>query len=157
LKTNEFTQHTSFAGEDRSPIFTADGSAFFYLSEADGTMNVYKKGTSENGAGNKLTSFSNHPVRSLSASRDGKLAFSWDGELWTLTEGGQPAKLDVFINRDPGARQSEQIMVSGSVSQMAPSPNGKEVAFIYRGDVFVTSVESGIRNKSLTRLKPKTG
>jgi tricorn protease len=150
LTTNTFTQNTDFAGEDRSPSFTPDGSGFFYLSEFDGTMNVYRKTANGAGSGTKLTSFSNHPVRSLSVARDGKLAFSWDGELWTLSEGSAPSKLTVLINRDPGARDTEEITVSGSVTQMAPSPNGKEVAFIFRGDVFVTSVESGV-TKQITR------
>lgn len=34
---------TSFVGEDRNPIWAKDGQSFYYLSEQDGTMNVYKE------------------------------------------------------------------------------------------------------------------
>lgn len=138
-----FKQHTDFGGEDRNPSFSADGNAMYYLSEADGTFNVYKKGLAETGRGTQLTSFTHHPVRSLSVASNGMMAFSYDGELYSFKEGGTPTKLAVYISRDPGERTLERINVSGSVSEMTPSPNGKEVAFIFRGDVFVTSVESG--------------
>jgi len=49
----------------------------------------------------------------------------------------------------------QRISVSGSVSEMAPSPNGKEVAFIFRGDVFVTSVESGVTKQVTNTVEPE--
>ncbi len=33
---------TDFNGEDRNPVWKADGSAYYYLSERDGNFNVYK-------------------------------------------------------------------------------------------------------------------
>ena len=40
LKRGEqFTQLTKFRGEDRNPVWAADGQSFYYLSEQDGTFN----------------------------------------------------------------------------------------------------------------------
>jgi tricorn protease len=35
---------TSFAGEDRTPVFTDNDKAFYYLSEESGSFNVHKMG-----------------------------------------------------------------------------------------------------------------
>ena len=40
-----FKKLTSFNGEDRTPVWNADGQSFCYLSEQDGTFNVYSRGT----------------------------------------------------------------------------------------------------------------
>ena len=34
---------TDFKGEDRNPVWASDGKSFYYLSEADGTFNVWKR------------------------------------------------------------------------------------------------------------------
>ncbi len=42
LKTKKNTQLTTFAGEDRNPVFDANGDDFYYLSEQSGSFNVYR-------------------------------------------------------------------------------------------------------------------
>lgn len=87
----------------------------------------------------RLTSFTTHPVRFLSRANDGTLSFGYNGELYTMAPGKKPAKVAVSINAD---FPDETRKLSGSrASGAKPSPNGKNMAFIYRGDVYVTSVE----------------
>ena len=40
-KDGKFSKLTSFAGEDRNPVWAADGQSYYYLSEQDGTFNIY--------------------------------------------------------------------------------------------------------------------
>ncbi len=143
-ETGEFNMVTDNPGEDRTPVFSPDGSGFYYTAEMGGPLNVYKKGIGSAAAAEPMTAFTDHPVRSLSISDDGLMAFSWDGQLWTLEDGQAPQRVPVFITRNQAERPHETIRVTGRVSEMVPSPNGKEVAFIFRGDVFVTSVETGV-------------
>ena len=42
MKTKQYRQLTHFAGEDRNPVFDADGNGFYYLSEESGSFNVWK-------------------------------------------------------------------------------------------------------------------
>ncbi|MFK7787256.1 MAG: peptidase S41, partial [Crocinitomicaceae bacterium] len=81
--TKEHTQLTDFDGEDRNPIWSSDEQSFYYLSEESGTFNVWKR---DIGGGNKtqLTKLENHPVRFLTMSTSGMLAFGYDGELYTM-------------------------------------------------------------------------
>jgi len=141
-------QITTFAGEDRNPILTPEGGSFYYLSEESGSFNVHRMSLA-GGASQQVTTFTGPPVRFLSSSDDGTLAFSWDGELYTLREGGTPAKVAVTLHVDPKANNEEVVPVTGGASEMAVSPDGKEVAFIARGEVFVTSVD-GEMTKQIT-------
>lgn len=139
VKDGKDKRLTTFEGNDQNPVWTSDDS-FVYLSEEDGTLNVYSRNLSGSDK-RKLTSFTTHPVRSLSAASNGTLAFSWDGEIYTLVPGSEPSKVAVSITSDDYDRDHvEQLRRSGETT-MAVSPTGKEVAFVIRGDVYVTSVE----------------
>ena len=61
---------TTFAGEDRSPVFADGDKAFYYLSEESGTFNVHKMGI-DGGKSQQVTSFKSLPVRFLSSSDAG--------------------------------------------------------------------------------------
>ncbi len=139
IKDGKDTPLTTFKGNDQNPVWTS-GDSFVYLSEEDGTLNVYSRNLSGSDK-RKLTAFTKHPVRSLSAAANGNLAFSWDGEIYTLTPGAEPKKVAVAITSDDyDADHINQFRTSGATT-MAVSPTGDEVAFVIRGDVYVTSVK----------------
>jgi Tol biopolymer transport system component/C-terminal processing protease CtpA/Prc len=148
-QTNTHRQVTDQPVEQRSPVFTADGTGFYYLSEESGSFNVHRRPLN-GGASVQLTSFRAFPVRFLSAAQDGTLAFGHDGQIYTLAPGGEPRRVAIRIVGDAQANSERLIQVTGNASQLAVSPNGKEVAFIFRGDVFVTSVE-GVTTRQITR------
>lgn len=139
VKNGKFSKITSFAGEDRNPVFTPDGKSFYYLSEQDGTFNVWKAGL-EGGLPEQLTHFKGNPVRFLTSSRDGLLCFGYDGEIYTFREGQDPVKVAVSIVTDRQDRDLVKQQVHYA-QDMAVSKDGKQVAFIYRGDVYVTMTD----------------
>jgi tricorn protease len=137
--TDQSTKLTTFEGEDRNPVWI-DEDQYYYLSEQSGHFNVWKASISQ-GKPEQITFFQHHPVRFLSISDQGTLAFSWHGELYTLQAGDTPKKVRVEILRD-GTTQDQQILpVSSGATEMALSPNEKEIAFVHRGEIFVTSIE----------------
>jgi len=142
LETKKYTQLSRFAGEDRNPIFTADQKSIYFLSEEKGSFNVFKMDIAAPTNTTQLTTFDKHPVRYLSSSDEGLLCFHFNGELYTMTEGSAPKKVAIQIVAD--ARYNEEQIVSVKDAQeLALSPNGKEVAFTHRGEVFVSSVKGG--------------
>ena len=137
-----FTKLTAFNGEDRQPVFAADGDTFYYISEQDGkALNIYRSSLSRPEQRTQLTFVEKDPVRFISVSDDGTLAYSYNGELYTLREGGQPRKVDITVVRDEIERDMQKVSYTGGATAMAVSPDGKEVAMVIRGDVFVTSTE----------------
>lgn len=135
-----FRQLTTFNGHDQDPVWNADGKSFYYLSEKDGTLNVYKQSIS-GGDAVQLTHFEKHPVRNLSVSKDGVLAFSWDGEIYTMREGSDPTKIPVSITTDDYDSDIVKAYRSSGASNMCPAPDASEVAFILRGEVYVTDTK----------------
>ena len=137
---NTYRKLTSFAGEDRNPVWAKDGKSFYYLSEQSGSFNVFKRSV-ESGNSSQLTRFSKNPVRFLSSSADGTLCFGYDGELYTMREGEKPRKVNVKIVTDLTTDDVVQRVQRYGATEAKASPNGKEVAFVLHGDVYVTSVD----------------
>jgi Tol biopolymer transport system component/C-terminal processing protease CtpA/Prc len=137
---------TSFNGEDRSPVFTDNDKAFFYLSEESGSFNVHKMNI-DGGKSTQVTSFKKHPVRFLSEANDGTICFSYDGELYTQKGNGSAKKVNISIAADAKSNNERILPVASGARDVSVSPNGKEVAFVFRGEVFVTSVEGGITKR----------
>ena len=142
-----FTKLSTFNGEDRNPVFMSDGNAYYYLSEQDGTLNIYYSGSIADQLMNggikpkQITFYKGNPVRYLSISHDGTLCYSYDGELYTMKNGGQPEKVDIQIVTDQIEKETEPQTLTSGATHMAISPDGKEIAITVRGDVFVTSTE----------------
>ncbi len=134
-----FKQLTNFNGHDRNAVWAPQNDSFFFLSEEDGTINVYAADL--HGNKRKLTSFEKHPVRNLSVSDSGLMAFSWDGEIYTLTDGGQPKKVDIGIIADDYDSDLVKRYVSSGASAFFPAPKGNELAIVIRGDVYVTDAK----------------
>ena len=133
---------TSFRGEDRNPVFTSDGAGYYYLSEQDGSFNVYKSNFNASSPA-KVTDFKKNPVRFLTISKAGMLCFTYDGEIYTMKEGEQPNKVGIQIITDNQENKLKYMSFTTGVREMMLSPNGKEVVFVLRGDIFVASVEYG--------------
>ena len=145
-KSNDYKKLTSFNGEDREPVFSSDDQNYFYLNEKSGSLNVYEADTNGN-TDTQLTKFKNNPVRFLSRSKDNTLCFTYDGEIYTMKPGGSPEKLNVIINSENKSNTQTVMPVNGGATEFELSPNGKEIAFVFRGEVFVTSVEGGITKR----------
>ena len=131
---------TSFDGEDRTPVWTPDGKSFYYLSERDGSFNIYKSDLEGKNI-KRLTSHTDHPVRFLSAASNGTLCYGFNGEIYTVKEGESPKKVNVSIVSDSYDKHLVKWLKSSGATEISVSPEGKEIAFIMRGDVYVTSTE----------------
>ncbi|MDD4384388.1 MAG: S41 family peptidase [Bacteroidales bacterium] len=149
IKSEKFTMLSNFEGENREPLFAPDNNSFYYLSEKSGDQNIFNRSLGDNPTESQLTQFKDHPVRHLSVSEKNILCFTWNGDIYTLSVGGQPNKIKVNIPFDIRGNEEKIVSVSNGASEMALSPNGKEIAFVFRGEVFVTSVE-GKTTKRIT-------
>jgi len=145
--TDKHTMLTSFKGEDRNPVFADNDKSIYYLSEESGSFNVHQFSIDNPKENKQITSFKFHPVRFLSISNDEILCYSFNGELYTQKSGDQAVKVEVLLNRDSKSNNEKIIPISGNITEMAVSTNGKEVAYIVRGEIFVSSVEGGVTKR----------
>ncbi len=144
LVDKKYTRLTTFKGEDLEPVFAGNDKDYYYLSELSGNFNVEKSSISEPSKIETLTHFTKNPVRFLSCSENNTLCFTYDGEIYVMLPGGEPQKVPVHIAEDGLGNINKTITVNGGFNEARLSPNGKEFVFVYRGEIFVSSIDGSI-------------
>ena len=139
-KTGKHTNLTNHAGEDRNPVLSPDGKSVYLLSERKGSFNVYSFPLDNAQDLKAVTSFKTHPVRFLSMSHGGTLCYAYDGEIYTQKDNATPQKINIDIVRDDQDKIADLTFTNGATSGTV-SPDGKQIAFIVREEVFVTSTD----------------
>ena len=140
LDNGNYQKLTTFKGEDRNPVWAADNQSFYYLSEQDGSFNIYRRNIAS-GKDTQITQQKKNPIRFLTSSNDGLLCYGFDGEIYTVKEGAQPQKVSISITTDNDEPSLIRKVQSWGATEIALSPDAKEVAFVMHGDVYVTSTE----------------
>lgn len=137
-----YTQISTWKGEDRNPVWHMENS-YYFLSERSGSFNVWKSEITngKESSARQVSSFDNHPVRELSIANDGMLCYWYNGEIYTQLDPESPKKVNISIRNDRRYNEALVELVNGGASDFEVSPNGKEIAFIVRGEVFVTSID----------------
>ena len=143
IATGDHQQLSSWEGENRNPVFHENGTDFFYLSEQSGSFNIHQSTLSTPQNNTQISGFDKHPVRFLTRAQNGTLCFSYHGEIYTMTPGNDPIKVDISFGFDGRNDLDENVNVRGGFSEVSLSPNGKEFAYIFRGEIFVSSIEHG--------------
>ena len=139
--SRKYLRLSSFEGEDRNPVFDSNDNDFYYVSERSGSFNVYKSSLRTPAQSVAVTRFTTHPVRFLTRANNGTLAFSYDGELYTMVPGGQPKKVAIRIGADGRNAIERFLPINGGMTEAKLSPNGKEFVFAFRGEIFVSSID----------------
>ena len=141
VATGKHTNLTKRGGEDRNPVLAADGKTVYFLSErGGGSFNVYSFDINNPAKVQAVTNHTTHPVRFLSMADNGTLCYTYDGEIYTKQGSAAPQKVNIDLVLD-----EEDVIerLATSTREGVVSPDGKQLAFISRGEVFVSSVEYG--------------
>ena len=141
VETGQHTKLTAFGADDRQPVWAPGEDALFYLSESNGTFNVWQLALITGASPVQITHFDTNPVRFLSISRHGDLCYTWDGEIYVQPAGATDGrKIEVGVAIDSRHNEVEYIDVAREITDFDVSPDGKEIVFVARGEVFVTSI-----------------
>ena len=140
--TGEFTQLTDFDGTDRSPMWDGDGRGLYFLSERGGTVNVWYQPV-DSGAARPVTDLDEDDVRDLTVSADGStLAFThWDKLYVMSLPDGAPREIHVMAGADTPYRPVDWRTFRDSADEIEVSPDGKEIALVVHGELFVIKTE----------------
>ena len=141
---------TTNVGEDRDPCYLPGYKDIVFLSERNnGSFNVYKAPVNDLEKVEQVSHFKTHPVRFLSVSNDGLLCYSYMGEIYTQHIGSEPQKVNIEIVNDQETEQLVKQDFKGA-GNFALSSDGKMIAFVSRGEVFVTGVDEYPTTKQIT-------
>ncbi|MBM4107611.1 MAG: hypothetical protein FJ255_02175 [Phycisphaerae bacterium] len=163
VKGGGFTRLTTNVANDGDGYPLPDGSIVF-VSSRDGQNNLWRlpKGATDDSAAVQLTRFApaagevtiGHGVRDFSVPAGGTLGVFcvWD-QLYTIDLGaGKPEARVVRANVGGDTSQLDyaRLNLSRQVSEAALSPDGKTVAVVARGEVFVRSTEKDRPTRRVT-------
>ena len=141
--TPQYRQLAQRGAKQLWPLWSADGKTVYYVSDRNGQQNLWMQPL--NGAAKQLTSFTGGRVLWPSISKNGEtIVFERDFAVWKLDIGKGEAK-PVSITRKgaPATPIIERARLTSGFNDLALSPDGKKVAFVVHGDVFVAGAKDG--------------
>jgi Tol biopolymer transport system component/C-terminal processing protease CtpA/Prc len=140
IAAGKFTELIRDAGEDTNPVLSPDNTTVYFLSERSGTYNIHSFPLSNPSQVKQISDFKINPVRFLTIAGNGTLCFWYDGEIYTLKPGEKPRKLAVEIVGENKSNDIEELDGRGA-NTSAVSPDGKQIASVMRGEIFVSSTD----------------
>ena len=125
------------------PMWSADGNAIYYVSDQSGAQNLWTKPL--RGEARRLTSFTDGRVLFPSIDAGGhEIVFERDFGIWRYDIATNQAQaVPITLRGAPATSADQHLVITNGLQQIALSPDGKKLAFIARGEVFVARADSG--------------
>jgi tricorn protease len=138
-KTKKFTKHTTYRGKDFGATIDKAGNVYFQSDEYKDEYNLY---VLQNGSKKRLTNFSTSIMWPQVSSNGKKIVFRKDYQLYVYdVERKSSKKLKININKNSTLRKEQSYTAKGNITNFDISPDGKKMAFISRGKLFVSDVK----------------
>ncbi|WP_394974227.1 S41 family peptidase [uncultured Croceitalea sp.] len=149
--TGVYKEYTSYNGKDMWATFDAKGALYFISDEANGEYNLY---TFEGDKKTQLTSFETSIGRPQ-ASADGKaVVFTKDYQIFIYDVTNKKAnKVAVQLTKSNVLDNLQDFNVNGNITNFSISPDNKKLAFVSRGELFV----SDTKGKFVKHIPTKKG
>lgn len=127
---------------DEDHVSWAGTGALVFRSDNGGTdRNVFRLQLS-NGIITQLTHHTGTDVRYPKAAADGSVvAYElWDGLYLVPADGSAPPKrVPISVSLDAVEEEVERVTLRDKAEEVAPSPDGTQVALVIKGDIYVTA------------------
>jgi len=138
-KSKAYKQYTDWTGKDFWTTLDQKGNIYFVSDEGNGEYNLY---TFVDGKKTPLTQFPTSIKRPFVSANGEKLVFEKDYQLFVYDVASkQSQKLSFTIFRNDVLPKDKEFNVQGKIDAMDVSPDGKKLAFVSRGELFVSDVE----------------
>jgi len=155
LKTKQHKKYTDWEGKDFAATIDKGGNIYFISDEANGEYNLYAL---DNGKKKELTKFSSSIKTPQVNANGGKIVFERDYQLWLYdVRSNKESKMNVSIVRNNVLPKEKDFEVRGNIAAYDISPDGKKLAFVSRGELFVSDVDGKfiqqVNRRSAERVK----
>lgn len=137
---SKFGEHrlTSYNGNDDSPVWSENGDEIYFISDRDGTKNIWKThiGT---GRFKQITFFTNGDIWSLSKTeKDSLLVFDYNNSIWFYDIKEEiPYKYDFLLSGgDRHFSDKEIIKIDEKISQFEETLDGKNLILSAYGEIY---------------------
>ena len=129
---------TAYDGKDLWPLTTRDGRLFF-VSDRDGAYNLY---ASQDRKSKQLTRSKTGIYAPVISADGSKVAYVEDYQLRVYdVRSGKVSKPDIRLNAFAGLNRTQDFKTKGNLSYFDVARDGKKLAFVSRGELFVSDLE----------------
>lgn len=137
-KNGAYEKLTSWEGKDMWSSIDKAGKVYFSSDENNGQYNLY---TFENGLKAALTEFKTS-IKDPQVSANGSVVvFEKDYQLYAFDPTTKKSrKIDISITNHSVLAASKEYNTKGAVSNFDVAPDGKKMAFVSRGRLFVSDI-----------------
>lgn len=138
-KTKNFRQYTDYAGKDFWPSSDRKGKIYFASDEGNNEYNLFSFADQKKTA---LTSFKESIKRPLVSADGTKVVFEKDYQLFVYDVAAKKSsRPPIQLSRNKVLGKLKEFDVSAGISFFDLSADGKKLAFISRGELFVSDAE----------------
>lgn len=148
-RSGEFKQYTNWTGKDFGVTFDRQGNFYFISDEANGEYNLY---TFEKDKKVKLTEYPTSIWYPQASANGEKVTFRRDYQIQVYDVKKKKAEtVSIRIPQNVTLNKLQDFSVKGNISNFDVSDDGKKLAFISRGQVFVSDVKGKFIQQLATR------
>lgn len=138
-KTGAFKQYTDYEGKDMAVTIDRNGKIYFLSDEHRDVYNLYEL---DGDTKKRLTNFDT-PAYSPFVSADGSsVVFRRDYQIWRYdTKSKKSAVVPIRIVRNQTLARQQDFKVQGNITDFDVAMDGKKMAFVSRGELFVSDIK----------------
>ncbi|MFK7812936.1 MAG: S41 family peptidase [Maribacter sp.] len=149
--TGSYKEYTSYNGKDMWVTFDSNGKLYFVSDQANGEYNLY---AFENDNKTQLTSFETSIGRPQVSANGQSVVFAKDYQVYLYDVTSKKAeKVAIQLTNDSTLDNLQDFNVNGEITDFSVSSDNKKLAFISRGELFV----SDVKGKFVKKIPLKNG
>lgn len=134
--TKKYKRYTNYEGKDFGATFDKQGNMYFMSDEGNGEYNLYTM------KGDKKTALTKFPTSIKNAvvnASGGKVVFEKEYGIWLYDVAAAQAKqVPIRVNKNDVLPKEKDFDIRNTITDFDVSPDGKKLAFISRGELFVS-------------------
>lgn len=137
-RTKSFKTYTDYEGKDFWQSIDRSGKVYFVSDEENDEYNLY---TFVDGKKTALTHFKESIKRPFVSASGNYVVFEKGYEIYGYdVVSGQNKKIPITLGRNQVLDKEKEYDVGGKISSFDISPDGKKIAFVVRGELFVSDI-----------------
>jgi tricorn protease len=142
-KDGSYEQLTTRGARDLWPMWNKDGTGLYFISDRSGSQNLWFRPVK--GEAKQLTKFSKGRVVWPTISRNAEtVVFERDFGIWKYkTISGDLTEIKINLIGSSAENTIEHLRSSNQFRDLSLSPDGKKIAFVSHGEIFVSSSKDG--------------
>ncbi|GAB4151902.1 MAG: S41 family peptidase [Planctomycetota bacterium] len=149
--SGNYVQLTKNWNQDFLPLWSPDGEFIYFVSDRDGSYNLYKMTTEGDKSSSQITKFTDNGIRWYTvASKTGDIVAEREHRLYRIDPStGESKLIEITFYNPPKVTEPEIEKQPVTITDFSVSPDGKKIAFISGHNIYVMASSGGYA-KALT-------